>query len=199
MRHRGTPNASLTVRCQGGASVEGLRLEHTTNKFSKSQICCAGLPNPVHVRQIWQSTGAFRDLLKLDGSAIDAVPRWSLDPDVHPGSHVSIYQFLIKWHGGQRPAIQPFGGLRRQVDAAMAARTPKVIMPVGAMEGNTIFIDVEHPRNAGQVKTAGGDIAGCHVPGGTFMKCLEFTVRRGVGSTAQASARSEEHTSELQS
>src|SRR6185436_10310414 len=71
----------------------------------------------------------------------------------------------------------------------MTARASVIVVPVGSVKGNPIFLDVEHPRYTGQVKAAGGNITSCHVSCGTFMKCLEFAIGRGVRPAAQASAR----------
>src|SRR5215510_2561966 len=113
----------------------------------------------------------------------------SLDLDIHRRPYFSVHKFLIHWHTRKRPTIEPFGSLRSQVDATVTARTSIVIVPIGTVKRDAIFLDIQHPGYTGQVKTAGGNIAPGHVSGGAFMKCLEFSIRRGIGPAAQPSAR----------
>jgi len=90
--------------------------------------------------------------------------------------------------GRGSPAEEPFGGLRCQVDAAVAARATIVVVPVGAMEGNPTFGDVQYPGHAGQVEAVGGNVAGGHVTGRTFIEGDEATNGRGPASDAIAVA-----------
>ena len=105
-----------------------------------------------------------------------------LQLDIHTGTNEPVHVLLFKGYEGHRPAEEPFGGLRCHVDATMAARTSIVVMPVGAVKGNTLLGEVKHPGHAGEVKAIGGNIASRHMPGGTFMERNEFAVWRGVFS-----------------
>ena len=55
---------------------------------------------------------------------------------------ISMNHILLWRDGGHRPAVEPFGGLRRHVDAAVAVRDAIVVVPVGAVEGDAAFGDV---------------------------------------------------------
>src|SRR5215213_4172015 len=94
----------------------------------------------------------------------------SLFFDLHLRAHMTVSQFLIGCYRGNAPTVEPLGGLWRQVDAAMTARPTEVVVPVGAVERNPIFFDVDDPGHTGQVKAAGGEVTGCHVACGTFME-----------------------------
>ena len=105
-----------------------------------------------------------------------------LQLDIHTGTNEPVHVLLFKGYEGHRPAEEPFSGLRCHVDATMAARTSIVVMPVGAVKGNTLLGEVKHPGHAWEVKTIGGNITSRHVPGGTFMVCNEFAIGRAVSS-----------------
>ena len=105
-----------------------------------------------------------------------------LQLDIHTGTNEPVHVLLFKGYEGHRPAEEPFGGLRGHVNAAMAARASIIIVPVGAMEGDTFLGYVKHPGHAWEVKTIGGNITSHHVPGGTFMVCNEFAIGRAVSS-----------------
>src|SRR5215212_274506 len=99
---------------------------------------------------------------------------------------MTVRQFLIRLNGGNAPAVQPLGCLGRQVDAAMTARPAKVVVPVGAVEGNPIFPDVNYPRYAGEIESAGCQVTSRHVPRGSLMECEEVSDWRCIGSTAES-------------
>ena len=105
-----------------------------------------------------------------------------LQLDLHTGTNEPVHVLLFKGHEGHGPAEKPFGGLWCHIDAAMAARTSIVVVPVGAMKGDPLLSEIKHPGHSGEVKAIGGNIASRHVPGGTFMERNEFTVWRGVFS-----------------
>src|SRR5215217_7475226 len=102
---------------------------------------------------------------------------------------MTVSQLLIWWHRGNAPTVEPFGGLRCQVDAAMTARPTKVVVPVGAVEGNSIFPDIDDPGHTGKVKAAGSDVTGCHMPCRTFMEREKISAGGCVGSATEASTR----------
>src|SRR5436190_1874888 len=107
-----------------------------------------------------------------------------LHVDLYVCSNFPIYKFLVNWHSWDRPTEEPFGGLCRQVDAAMTARMAIIIVPIGAMKGDAAFCNIQHPRHTGQVKSAGSDIAGRHMTCGTFMERREIAIGRGVCAAA---------------
>src|SRR6266498_216645 len=109
--------------------------------------------------QVWQSTGAFRDLLKLHhGRQLEHI----LYFDLHLCPNISIRKRLIGRYGRNCPAEEPFCSLRRHIEAAMAVRMTIVVVPVGAMEGDAALRDVQHPGYARQVKAIGGNVPGSH-------------------------------------
>ena len=62
-----------------------------------------------------------------------------------------------------------------------------VVVPVRPMEGNAAFGDIHHPGHAGEVKSVGGNISGCHVSRGALVVREEISNGRRIGS-AQALA-----------
>src|SRR6188474_2382827 len=99
---------------------------------------------------------------------------------------MTVCQLLIRLNGGNAPAVQPLGCLGSQVDTAMTARTAKVVVPVGAVEGCSVFFNIGHPRYTRQIESAGGQVTSGHVPRGPLMECEEVSGWRCISSTAEA-------------
>src|SRR5215213_1532124 len=83
--------------------------------------------------------------------------RFILEPfllylDLNLCPHISIDEKLLWRHSRHRPAVEPFCGLRRHIDAAVAVRDAIVIVPVGAVEGDPTFSDIQHPWHTREVK-----------------------------------------------
>ena len=104
--------------------------------------------------------------------------------DLDVGTHKPVHKFFVNRHSRCRPAEEPFGSLRGQVDTAVTARTSVVVMPVGTVEGDPALGNVGHPWYTREVKSACGEIASRHVAGGTFMECNVIANGRGVGAAA---------------
>src|ERR671924_44166 len=76
-----------------------------------------------------------------------------LNLDLHLRPRISMNHILLRRHGGHGPAVEPFGGLRRHVDAAVTVRNAVVVVPVGAVKGDPTLSNVQYPGHAGEVKS----------------------------------------------
>jgi len=78
-------------------------------------------------------------------------------------SALSFEEFLLfeRYRGG-RPAVDPPGCRGRQIDATVASRTAEIVMPVGSVEGNTVFVDETDPGNTWQVVGIRGGTRSIH-------------------------------------
>src|SRR5690606_5574133 len=74
----------------------------------------------------------------------------------HPRARLALFrvrhdaQFIVVVHR-RGPAEDPLGGLRRQVDTAVAVHTPVVVVPVCAVRRRKARREVRYPGDAGQV------------------------------------------------
>ena len=78
-------------------------------------------------------------------------------------SHTAEGKFLVDRYLRGGPAVEPFCRTAREIDTTMRARPAEIVMPESAVEGDAAFGDVLHPGDAGQVETAGGNVACGHV------------------------------------
>ena len=68
--------------------------------------------------------------------------------DLYQRAETAIERFPdLMWR--KRPAKQPLGVFRAHVDTSVTHRHAKVLVPVGAMEGMTVFGEETGPGNAG--------------------------------------------------
>jgi len=81
--------------------------------------------------------------------------------------------------GRHRPAEDPLGLLRQQVDAAVAARPAVVVVPVGAVKGDPAAGEVRGPAHAGQVVVIVAARAARHARAGVLAKDAELAAVGG--------------------
>lgn len=67
----------------------------------------------------------------------------------YTGAPVIGVEILIMGDVGCGPPIYPLGSSRAHIDAAMAVRYTKVIVPVSAMKGNPVIREIAYPGHAG--------------------------------------------------
>src|SRR5688572_5024172 len=99
-----------------------------------------------------------------------------------------VNETLPLGHLRSAPAINPFGLLRGQVDAAVAVRFAIIVMPVRAMDRDAVNIDIGCPGHTRQVIETGYSVPAGHMPRRTLEKREETACGRA-GATAFALTR----------
>ena len=59
------------------------------------------------------------------------------------------HQAFFRRYGRDRPAIDPLSILYCHIDAAMTMRMPKIVMPIGAVDGYPVLGDIRIPGYTG--------------------------------------------------
>jgi len=134
---------------------------HTNCSLLFARTANLGGPNPRRPRHPRHTGFAQAGHGEKGGGFHAILPRLRVFSKYHHQCAISLNIIIIWQHNRQGPTVDPLGGLQGQVDAPVAHRVAKIIVPVSAMQRHTRPRDVTHPGDSRQVKAVA--LTGCHV------------------------------------